>query len=514
MGIKGFRDVLSTYFPRAITNVPRNARAEFDHVLIDANQIFHNVLRRTKDPGHAIQRGLRQLEQCLQWLTPTKSLVVAMDGPPAVAKLTLQRQKRRTVAEQTKRRLRHLEFILKTEKLKTHLGSRKLAKMRIKSEGQFRTLRITPGTSFMATVNNLLLEWASLFLYQKCHETPFSENLKIFISSSDVPGEGEVKLLEWVYGQDIQAGESIAILGGDADLVLEGLSIPPSITHNVFVFFPETSIKHRCVSIWEMTRTLSKRLPHIDHRDIMNIRTDLTLLFMFMGNDYLPKLNSSPTFRRIFPTYLNLHREWNKQGRSGEASFIDPVTECFRTEFSLHFFKRVALFSDRPKGTHESSDRDADVGNPPQYNQNSTNCDVAIDKLRQHVLNEFIPGPMIYQDVANDECDDSDMASSENNVPDSDEEKPSPAPRHRLTLGNPKGGQVFTYECEVVGGCRQEAQRKLARMALKDLLGDDWEKEEKNRKRRRRRRIRRRRRRQRRIRRRRTTTVCFYKTMC
>jgi 5'-3' exonuclease len=56
-------------------------------------------------------------------------------------------------------------------------------------------------------------------------EKKSSHNVKIYISPSSVPGEGEVKLLDWMLKtQDhqslVQLGESVAIIGGDSDLVL------------------------------------------------------------------------------------------------------------------------------------------------------------------------------------------------------------------------------------------------------------------------------------------------------
>ena len=36
-------------------------------------------------------------------------------------------------------------------------------------------------------------------------------------------------------GGMVEKGDSIAILGGDSDMVVQGLVVPPCITHNVFV---------------------------------------------------------------------------------------------------------------------------------------------------------------------------------------------------------------------------------------------------------------------------------------
>ena len=136
-------------------------------------------------------------------------------------------------------------------------------------------------------------------------------NVKIYISPSTVPGEGEVKLLDWLLqaggdglqhlkkrnerrkgiggGKIILQGESVAIYGGDSDLVLEGLVIPPTITHNVFVILPSGKKSNYVVSLWQTTLTLAQFLgDNFDQNSIMRVRTDLVLLLIMNGNDYLP----------------------------------------------------------------------------------------------------------------------------------------------------------------------------------------------------------------------------------
>lgn len=102
----------------------------------------------------------------------------------------------------------------------------------------------------------------------------------------------------------MRPGDTLALVGGDADLVLESLALPPHITHNTFVLFPERRTKNYCVSLWEVTRMLiTTHFPTVTSaRDILNMRTDLCVLFFFNGNDYLPKLKYS-TFDRLFTVY-------------------------------------------------------------------------------------------------------------------------------------------------------------------------------------------------------------------
>ena len=80
---------------------------------------------------------------------------------------------------------------------------------------EVETLRITPGTDFMERANQALLYWAWQRMLSP--DGPLS-GVSIFISTSEAPGEGEVKLLEWVLRQRVVGknggfGESILVLG-------------------------------------------------------------------------------------------------------------------------------------------------------------------------------------------------------------------------------------------------------------------------------------------------------------
>ena len=90
-GIKGFRAWFETQFPDAIVNINPNknkksnheATDSFDHVLVDMNQIIHVILRRSRNDEHAVRMLMSEMDRLLEMVTPTQSLVLAIDGPPA-----------------------------------------------------------------------------------------------------------------------------------------------------------------------------------------------------------------------------------------------------------------------------------------------------------------------------------------------------------------------------------------------------------------------------------------------
>lgn len=339
----------------------RKQSENFHHVLIDMNQLLHITLRRARSEEHALTLLIKELDKYMEIASPTKSIVLAFDGPPAAAKLATQRRRRlNTVVRAERKRLR-LER-LKQRGLVIVPPPRKKDRRKDKAAKEEETLKITPGTEFMEKAHESVLYWA----WQRL-DSPKSKisHCRIYICPSTVPGEGEVKLLDWLlqagsdrrmtrimrrgqvekeyHGRIVKPGESVAILGGDSDLVLEGLVIPPAITHNVFVILPSTGKISHVVSLWETTLTLGKYLGEkFDTCDIMRVRTDLVLLLIMNGNDYLPKLRGSAGFNKLFHSYLTLLKNWIKEDNVHRPYLVDPETLEFNVPFSLSYFQQLA----------------------------------------------------------------------------------------------------------------------------------------------------------------------------
>jgi hypothetical protein len=420
MGIKGFRSWFESTFPNAMMAplIPsQGAHDTFDHVLIDMNQILHVVLRKSRSDGHALTLLMKELDAICSMATPTQSLVLAMDGPPAAAKLATQRRRRYSTIVKSEYKLLQLD-----KYSKRFTKAKKSQKIR-RYQAEVKTLCITPGTEFMKRTEQALLYWAwQRLLQQQQHTSSWSNNnnnnnnnkrhningeknyrsqqqqqqrpikhgvlgnaaVKIYISPSSVPGEGEVKLLEWILQHPAKfknGAASIAILGGDSDLVLEGLIVPPKWTHNVFVLLPEGSRHYIAVSLWETTRSLASQLqlvsssssssagvlkeassstsstthpPPPKYHVMAQVRNDFVLLLVFNGNDYLPKLRGSSGFNRVYQTYMKLMRHWLVQHPPNNTSsppqqqhhllpgLVDPDRLEFRIEFCIAFFEQLA----------------------------------------------------------------------------------------------------------------------------------------------------------------------------
>lgn len=73
-GIKGFRTWLLDNIPEAVTEINNNLDThEFDHVLVDMNQLLHKSLRKASNEDHGLIILLKELDKCLQLASPRRS---------------------------------------------------------------------------------------------------------------------------------------------------------------------------------------------------------------------------------------------------------------------------------------------------------------------------------------------------------------------------------------------------------------------------------------------------------
>merc|ERR1712032_64297 len=99
----------------------------------------------------------------------------------------------------------------KMNKLFKKWCTKQIYKKRKRIQRDLQILRITPGTDFMSKAHDACLYWA---WYRLNNSGVFDSNkIKIYISSSSVPGEGEVKLLDWLLqaGKDENVGDNVGL---------------------------------------------------------------------------------------------------------------------------------------------------------------------------------------------------------------------------------------------------------------------------------------------------------------
>lgn len=484
-GIKGFQAWFNTQFPDATIEIDNNSNENFDHVLVDMNQVLHVILRRSRSREHAIRLLMSELDRMIQITTPTQSLVLALDGPPAAAKLATQRRRRYGTLVRTQWKLEYFD--------KLRISKRSRDKRLRGYQSDLRSLELTPGTELMKSMEAALIYWAWQRLQ---HRYTKLQKVKIYINPSALPGEGEVKLLEWIFEhgrfsshKNKKRKQSFCFLGGDSDLLLEGLVIPPSFAHNIFVVRQEFPRKHLCISLWEATRTMAKTLNPSNKNQIVQIRTDLVLLMIMNGNDYLPKLRGTRGFTHIVSVYMKTL----KQHKSG---LVHPDTLDFHLDFCISFFgifvqqSPADLLANRvDQLTNQTRDDSERLSDESQKSERRT----PLGELNNIIDGGFLPQQLKFRVVrgisdtdedAVDGIDEVDEVDDDEDDVDDDEledggdvedEDDSNKILVRMSLGKPDSDDYLLYEVwHDRGVSLRYARQKLAAMALDDFLGTDY----------------------------------------
>ncbi|KAL3800357.1 hypothetical protein HJC23_003653 [Cyclotella cryptica] len=490
-GIKGFRSWFEATFPssmvtvdapdvdwghptKRITPTSQNPTEDnkhvstslpqvYDHVLVDANQYLHSTLRRAYnrmakkrqrnntlewDKGlddETIELSLafllRELDHLVTTVAiPRKSVVIALDGSPGAAKLDMQRRRRFGIYRKAEMQQKLITILKERGWTDKDFGISSSTNVKgieniilAKHDREQITLSISPGTAYMDRVTNAVIYWAWKCM-SKRHwpiegfESKSSHQVKIYISPSNVPGEGEVKLLDWLmrghhstktknHQALVKMGESVAIIGGDSDLVLMGMVIPPSVTHNISILLPREMNKTSfyIVSMWESTKALAKYLTGEDAPDkprrkkkqkkqdegmgkkitlggIKHAKLDLVLLIIMTGNDYLPKVRGvGGGFEAFFATYVNLVKsQLEKNGRDADSTpFMIAVDDDDRLSinvpFAISFFRNMLKFQ------------------PPRLlrlmEEGNDNSQFELGLLHNLVEASILPSPMEFQTI-------------------------------------------------------------------------------------------------------------------
>ena len=467
-GIRGFRSWLESKFPDAIYPITQSQDQEtFDHVLVDLNQFLHTIVRNSRTEGHALVLLMKELDQLIQMATPTKSLVLAIDGPPSAAKLATQRQRRLEKCIKAERTLQQLEQ-----------NPRRVARKKRSVVADIRTLPLTPSTNFMISVEQALLYWAWQRLSNRNSCLP--EGVHVYISPSSVPGEGEVKLLEWLNrhtSHPHQINESVAILGGDADLVLEGLMLNRP---NVFCLLPQGKRQFSCVSVWQLTRYLARHTG-VQSLDLLpQQRLDWVLLILLNGNDYVPKLRGSSGFHRLFQAYAKVLRH------HPNGSLVDMESLEFQLDICLDLFQELS------RNVTPFGDASASATMFQKLHQYSA-AGYLPQPVKLHVINNNVGGESYPDDSGKDGDDedvdfemdtnlgseldeDDDVAEIDIDVgyEESSDHDTNDKVELVLQLGDPDSDDFYEFSVWV----RREqdlkrAKHRLASMALRELLDDE-----------------------------------------
>ena len=381
MGIKHFFFWFKKQFQSNIIKIAKgqtydDVNLSIDNFMIDMNGIFHNsaqkiykygnckppqrLLKNSLPPRPVFQSKRNQLllfqdvceriEYLFNVVKPKKRFILCIDGTAPLSKQNQQRQRRfRASKENTS----HVET--KTEDI-NFTGS------------IFDPNSITPGTMFM----DYLSKYIDSFLHHKIQEDESWRNIEIIFSNEKVPGEGEMKCINYIryYGDP---EESYCITALDADLIMLTLG-----THmpNIYVLredLYETNNEFLCIDIGAVRRELANILYWEQYEDndgdnesksrfdSVSVINDFFFLCFSVGNDFLPHIPSIEIIENGIELIIDVYREvcseyghitYNENGKvrfnpASLGAFFEAIGQYEKENFENKLQKKNQFFQDR-----------------------------------------------------------------------------------------------------------------------------------------------------------------------
>jgi len=381
MGIKHFFPWFKKTYPECIRelnnrNTLPEQKVDIDSLGIDLNGVFHPVAQRVYKYGaHApLQSFLRkkerrltvndkrkldrkfymevckEIEKIVDYVRPTKRLILCIDGIAGFSKQSQQRGRR-----------------FKSGKENTCT--------------QFDSCSLTPGTELM----HYLSFYIDYYIRKKIQSDSYWESLIITFSSEKVEGEGEQKIKYYMKdycGPD----EACVIYGLDADIIMLSLSLHKSkmyvLRENMFAVN-----QHFCIDVSLFSTLLRRDLK------IESCVNDFIFLCFMVGNDFLPQIPTLEILTGGIATLLDVYKEtcypFGLVNSSGDINF--PVFEKFMRKLATFeedsmkekYRRRDKYFEDTILNAHFRENRGVRVNNQTQIE-----CDFDAYK-KEYYLSHF-----------------------------------------------------------------------------------------------------------------------------
>lgn len=280
MGIPAYFSYIVKNHPEIIRRLCKND-IEVSNFYLDSNSIIydcvHNIdIDQITDSIaiSIIHKVIAKIEEYIDLISPNNIIYIAFDGVAPVAKLDQQRDRRYKSWYQG-------------------LIMRQIDKA--KKADPFNTTSITPGTKFMQTLNKMI---SNHFAQNK---GKYRVN-DIFVSTSDIPGEGEHKIFDFIRTSKFVTTDSTNIVYGlDADLIMLSMNHLP-VNKQLFLFREtphfiqsiDSSLEPNetyLIDIPEFAKIVSERMNNGNSKG-PNRTYDYILLCFFLGNDFMPHFPS------------------------------------------------------------------------------------------------------------------------------------------------------------------------------------------------------------------------------
>tara|TARA_Y100000389_G_C17470464_1_gene530043 strand:+ start:5228 stop:6802 length:1575 start_codon:yes stop_codon:yes gene_type:complete len=251
-----------------------------DNLYLDSNSIIYDSMRLLEFNGNNLKYETQliniicnKIKEYITIVQPSNRVIIAFDGVAPLAKLEQQRIRRyKSMVEQ---------------KILNHNSS-------------WDKRAITPGTSFMNKLNTQVSRF-------------FSENTRaslsvnqIIVSGSDINGEGEHKLFQYIRNNESShKHQTTLIYGLDADLIMLALNHLP-ISKNIYLYretpdfikYIDNSLNPNesyILNIPQMSNAIISTMNNgkpVNNKQQSNRLYDYIFICFLLGNDFLPHFPS------------------------------------------------------------------------------------------------------------------------------------------------------------------------------------------------------------------------------
>ena len=321
MGIPRFAKTLMTRYPLITSNIRNESDKPIIHNLyLDLNSTIHelshstfeNILALLKNKSYEqiYQETCDTIDQIVQLIKPRSLLVIALDEVSPLAKISDQLKSRISKS--------YLENNNEIEELFNNLN--------LYSKNTFDKNEISPCTNFMINLKKYL----DNFIQQKKKENAdIWKDINIIFSGTNVPGEGEYKIMEIIREEKMNNDENIinhCILSGDADFILLSL-----LSHETNIVLLKKGISNKNSYNFESTKEnyfsnfnellyISVLKEYLDiefcklksklkfEYNLERLCDDFSFLCFLFGNDFIPPLMSLDNDGNVFEYVLNSYK--------------------------------------------------------------------------------------------------------------------------------------------------------------------------------------------------------------
>ena len=279
MGINNFHKWLSTNYKSAYIELHQNNI--YDFIYIDVNFLLHNCIYSCSNEKEFIKKLYYHFDIIFSNFIATKEVFFSIDGVAPKAKFNLQKKRRKSM------------MCDKTE---------------------FNSLLLTPGTKFMDKIHEYLEIYISKIKKRYQYLKP-----SFVVSTSNEPGEGEMKISARLINNGKMLNLKHLIVGNDADIII--LSMAAKKTKNINVLFKNKKV-NELISINKLIEAIVEKINNKNKRE-EKIREEFVFVSLLMGNDYLPKLGYM-SIEKLWQAYFQTVNTFPKVNliKNGSFNFI------------------------------------------------------------------------------------------------------------------------------------------------------------------------------------------------